>query len=136
MSETEAVVSVKPEIWTPDDLRWEEYYRNRIPYEGPIPTKFDTRPLPEAFGRNLDTLEKARLWLTNPHNWHESRLFILKWSGLLCTVNREHGQRLIKEPWDKGLPWCAAYEQRTRRSRGERGEPMEETDPEAPPSEG
>lgn len=73
-------------------------------------------PLSEDFGRNLDTLEKARLWLTNPHNWHDSRLFILKWDGLLCTVMREHGERLIREPSDNGLPWAAVYGQRALRA--------------------
>ena len=76
----------------------------------------NTEPLSEDFGRNLDTLEKARLWLTNPHNWHESRLFTLKWDGLLCTVMREHGERLIQEPWDNGLPWAAVYGQRALRA--------------------
>ncbi len=91
------------------------------------PTKRNTDPLPESFGRNLDTLEKARLWLTNPHNWHTSKLFILKWNGLLCTVNEEHGRRLIEETWDDGLPWCVAYGQERRRRRGEAGEEMEES---------
>ena len=127
MSDTDAA-AVTEEKWAPDDPRWEEQYKDRIPYDGPVPTKHDTKPLPDAFGRSLDTLEKARQWLTNPHNWHESRLFILRWDGLLCTVNKEHGQRLVRERWDTGLPWCAVYEQRKRRSRGERGEAMEEAD--------
>lgn len=80
-------------------------------------------------GRNLDTLEKARLWLTNPQHWHKTRLFILKWDGLLCTVNEEHGRRLLENPQDDGLPWCVVYEQRNRRRRGEKGEALEETSP-------
>ena len=79
-------------------------------------TPTNIEPLSEDFGRNLDTLEKARLWLTNPHNWHESKLFIMKWDGLLCTVSREHGERLIREPWDNGLPWAAMYGQRALRA--------------------
>jgi hypothetical protein len=75
-------------------------------------TPTNVEPLSEDFGRNLDTLEKARLWLTNPHNWHQSSLFIMKWNGLLCSVSREHGQRLLAEPWDDGLPWAAVYGQR------------------------
>lgn len=74
-------------------------------------TPTNVEPLSEDFGRNLDTLEKARLWLTNPCNWHPSSLFILKWNGLLCTVSKEHGQRLLDEPWDNGLPWAAMYGQ-------------------------
>ena len=76
----------------------------------------ETKPLSEEFGRNLDTIEKARLWLTNPNNWHESSLYILKWNGLLCTVQREHGERLTREPWDDGLPWAAVYGQKRRRA--------------------
>jgi len=76
----------------------------------------NVEPLSEDFGRNLDTLEKARLWLTNHHNWHSSNLFILKWNGLLCTVSREHGQRLLVEHWDDGLPWAVLYGQRQIRS--------------------
>jgi hypothetical protein len=112
--------------YEPDDPRWAEYYDRRVYYEGPMPTKQSVQPLTEAFGRNLDTLEKARLWLTNPHNWHSSRLFILKWDGLLVTINEDSARRLIREPWDTGLPWCAVYMQKARRSRKERGESMEE----------
>lgn len=135
MDEADAkAVSDGPETWACDDPRWEAYYADRIPYEGPIPTRFDTKPLPESFGRNLDTLEKARQWLTNPHNWHHTRLFILQWNGLLPTVSEEHGKRLIREPWDSGLPWCAVYGQRTRRQRGERGLPLEDTEPSSEPA--
>jgi hypothetical protein len=59
-------------------------------------------------------------------------LFILKWDGLICTVSEEHGRRLIKEPWDNGLPWCVVIEQRNRRTRKEKGEQLE--DPEAIPA--
>jgi len=63
-----------------------------------------TEKLSEEFGRNLDTVVKARKWLTNPFNWHEGRLFTIQWNGLLPTVSRYHGLRLIKEPHDDGLP--------------------------------
>jgi len=112
--------------WAPEDPRWREYYADRQYYEGPMPTTQNTEPLPADFGRELDTLEKARLWLTNPHNWHETRIHILKWDGLLCTVNREHGERLIREPWDIGLPFAAASEQRLRRARNQQGVPMDD----------
>ena len=82
--------------------------------------------LTESFGRNLDTLEKARQWLTNPHNWHDSKLFILKWDGLLCTVMEEHGRKLIENPNDMGLPWAVMYGQKKRRERGIRGETMDD----------
>jgi hypothetical protein len=90
------------------------------------PTKENTKPLPEAFGRNLDTLEKARLWLTNPHNWHSSSLFILKWDGLIPTVDVVHAKLLLDNPQDDGLPWCVVFGQAKRRERGARGEQMEE----------
>ena len=96
-------------------------------------TKNNIPPLPESFGRNLDTLEKARLWLTNPNNWHAGKLFILKWDGLLCTVMEEHGRRLLENPEDMGLPWAVVYGQQRRRDRGSKGEQME--DPESLPAE-
>lgn len=74
-------------------------------------TKDTVQKLSEEFGRNLDTVPKARQWLTNPHNWHEGQMFIIKWDGLLCTVSRTHGQRLIDEPHDSGLPEVVVREQ-------------------------
>jgi hypothetical protein len=68
-----------------------------------IVRKEDFEPLSEEFGKNLNTVEDARKWLTNPHNWHSSNLFVIKWNGLLCTVNERFGQRLIDEPNDIGL---------------------------------
>lgn len=67
--------------------------------------------LSDDFGRNLDTIAKARKWLTNPYNWHDGNIFIIKWDGLLCTVSRAHGQRLVDEPWDNGLPEVVVREQ-------------------------
>lgn len=96
------------------------------------PTKQNTAPLPETFGRNLDTLEKARLWLLNPHNWHGGTLFILKWNGLLCTVMRRHAERMMENPEDDGLAWCVVKEQQKRKRKDERGESME--DPVSSPS--
>lgn len=74
-------------------------------------TKDMIEPLGEDFGRNLDTIKKARQWLTNPHNWHEGETFVLKWEGLLCTICKKHGRRLIDEPWDDGLPEVVVREQ-------------------------
>jgi hypothetical protein len=73
--------------------------------------KEDFEPLPEEFGKNLSTIEDARKWLTNPHNWHSSNLFVIKWDGLLCTVNERFGQRLIDEPNDIGLLNVAVIDQ-------------------------
>lgn len=73
--------------------------------------KGNTPKLPDDFGRELETAERARKWLTNPHNWHEGNIFVIKWNGLLCSVSRSHGMRLIDEPWDNGLPEVVAREQ-------------------------
>lgn len=86
------------------------------------PTKADTKPLPPEFGRNLDTLAKARQWLTNPHNWHKSDMWILKWDGLLVTINERHAQNLIVNPSDNGLPECVLIEQYRLRQGGKRFE--------------
>ena len=110
------------ETWGPQDERWKEFYSKRVYNDGPIPSRSNTAPLPDSFGRNLDTLEKARLWLTNPHNWHSSKLFILKWDGMNVTISETHGMRLIREHWDNGLPWSVKMTQ----ARKKRGESMEE----------
>lgn len=83
-------------------------------------------PLPDSFGYNLDTVTKARQWLTNPQNWFRSNLFIIKWDGLLPRISEHHGQRLINEPWDNGLPEVVVMEQRNRRKKKDRGEELEE----------
>ena len=74
-----------------------------------------TEKLSEEFGRNLDTVVKARQWLTNPYNWHDSNMWIVRWDGLLPTVSRTHGKRLINEPNDNGLPEVIVREQRNIR---------------------
>ena len=79
-------------------------------------------PLPEEFGRNLDTVERARKWLTNPHNWFEGRVFILRWEGLVPKISSYHGQRLAHEVWDNGIPWVVVREQ-LRLKRGGRHDP-------------
>jgi hypothetical protein len=93
---------------------------------GAVAAEATVARMPESFGRNLDTLEKARLWLTNPHNWHSSRMFIIKWNGLVPSINEGHARRLMAETWDDGLPWSVVYEQRRRKAKGIRGEPIEE----------
>lgn len=82
--------------------------------ENPPEEEENTELLPEEFGRNLNSIMKARLWLTNPNNWHDGNLYILKWNGLLCTVSREHGERLRKEQWDDGLSWAVVHGQKRR----------------------
>ncbi len=77
----------------------------------PTPSKFNTPKLSEDFGRNLDTVEKARQWLTNPHNWHDGQIIVVKWTGLLCTLSKDRGLRLFKETWDNGLPEVIVREQ-------------------------
>lgn len=77
-------------------------------------------PLPREFGLDLSTVARARQWLTNPHNWHDGNIFILRWDGLVPTVNRTHGMRLVEEPWDDGLPLVVVMEQRRLRQGGRR----------------
>lgn len=80
-------------------------------------------PLPPEFGLSLDTVAKAREWLTNPNNWFESTVFILKWDGLLPKVSARHGQRLVDEPWDDGLAQVVVREQVRLRRGGKQEEP-------------
>lgn len=67
--------------------------------------------LSQEFGRNLDTVQKARIWLTNPKNWHPGQIYILKWDGLICSISERHGRRLLNEPWDNGIPEVVVQEQ-------------------------
>lgn len=80
---------------------------------GPV---FQKERLPDELGRNLDTVAKARQWLTNPFNWHEGNITIIKWNGLIPSVSRSHGHRLAMEPWDDGLPMCIVRQQYDRRN--------------------
>ena len=88
---------------------------DHVPLTIITPTKENTAKLPDDFGKKLDTPTKARIWLTNPHNWHSTHLYILRWDGLLPTVNHEEGLRLLREPWDMGLPEVAVWLQRELR---------------------
>lgn len=75
--------------------------RNEIP----------TEKLSEQFGRELTTVERARRWLTNPANWFDSEMYILKWDGIVPTVCKRHGMRLVEETWDNDLPMLVVREQ-------------------------
>jgi len=78
--------------------------------------KLQTEQLPAEFGKNLDTVEKARQWLTNPFNWHTGNIYIIKWDGLTPTVCERHGRRLVNEPEDNGLPAVIVRHQRDLRA--------------------
>lgn len=106
--------------FTSDNLKWE------IDNDGFDSTNTNVKPLSTEFGRNLDSITKARQWATNPNNWHNSNLFVIKWDGLLCTVSREHGLRLQVETWDDGIPWCIMSGQSARLGRSARGEELDE----------
>jgi hypothetical protein len=80
-----------------------------------------TEKLPDEFGRKLDTLEKARRWLTNPHNWFVGNLYVLKWDGVFPKVRADHGMRLIEETWDWDL--CGVVVRQQKRIR--EGMPVE-----------
>jgi len=71
----------------------------------------EAETLSDDFGRNLDTIEKARRWITNPKNWHRSDIQTIRWNGLLCTISDTHGRRLLREPWDNGYPWVIMIQQ-------------------------
>ena len=91
-----------------------------------VQQKEEALPLPFGLGYELDTVEKARQWLTHPSNWFKSGLFILKWDGLVPRIAETHGKRLIAEPYDDGLPSVVVFEQRRRRTKKDRGESIEE----------
>ena len=99
------------------------------------PPEPEPERLPDEFGRDLPTVERARRWLSNPAAWFESELAIMRWDGLVPRVSRRHGERLAREPWDDGLPWCAVVGQRERRARRDKGEPLEGAEPGPPPVE-
>ncbi len=77
-------------------------------------------PLPRDFGLNLNTVAKARQWLTNPHNWKGSETLSIKWDGLVPFVCKRRGLRLAMEPWDNGLPEVVVIEQNRLRRGGRR----------------
>lgn len=87
-----------------------------------------TEELPDSFGYGLDTVEKARRWITNPKNWFKSELFILRWDGLLPRVCERHGKRLLNEPWDNGLAELVVMEQANRRRKKDIGEDLEQVE--------
>jgi hypothetical protein len=64
----------------------------------------------------LYTEAEARAWLSDPKNWHESEVYILKWYGLTPTVTRRIGT-LLASGEHSSLPAFVAEEQmRMRRS--------------------
>lgn len=83
-----------------------------------IPKKEDVEPLPLELGKKITTIEEARRWLTNPHNWFEGRIYILKWNGPIPTISRYHGEKLIREPHDDGILRAVVLEQRRLRNGG------------------
>ena len=84
---------------------------------GFIPTKdgkpYDPGPPPPPeLGRNLKTIEDARIWLTHPGNWHRSEIYIVKWNGSYPTLNWRNGQYIIDRPDDTGLLEVVIWQQR------------------------
>lgn len=68
------------------------------------------------WGRDLNTVDKARAWLTDPRNWFEERTHIIKWDGIVPKVSSLHGRRLIQEYWDDGLAVVVVVGQRNIRN--------------------
>jgi len=91
-----------------------------------FPTKENTPPLSDEFGRNLDTIAKARQWLINPHNWLDQDSFVVKWDGLIVKICRRHGIRLFEEPNDLGLPEVIVREQIRLRKGGKQEDGVNE----------
>lgn len=83
-----------------------------------------TGSLPAEMGKNLDTIAKARQWLTHPQNWHDTNMFIIKWDGLTPSISKQHGMRLIRETHDDGLPTVVVIEQRNMKN-GKKSDPEE-----------
>lgn len=86
-------------------------------------------PPPPELGKNLQNLDDAKRWLLHPSNWHDSRVFILKWDGLVPTLSRYHGERLLREEWDTGILEVAVRHQYALKNRVRRGESIAESDP-------
>jgi hypothetical protein len=95
----------------------------RLYREDPLPSKHNTVPFSIEDMPNLDTIEGARTWLLNPHNWFRGTLFILKWEGLVPTVAQSHAETLWREPWNDDLPWCVVASRRMKRLQAAKGQP-------------
>lgn len=75
----------------------------------------------------LHTEAEARAWLSDPRNWHESEVYVLRWCGLSPTVTRRIGVKLAAgEP--SSLPAFVAGEQARMRLRGRDEEEKEATE--------
>lgn len=72
----------------------------------------------QAYGRQLDNVNKARAWLMDRRNWFKGQMWIVRWDGLIPTVCENHGEKLYSEPWDNGLPETVVIGQVRRRESG------------------
>lgn len=73
-----------------------------------------TKP-PEELGKNLLTVADVRTWLSHPSNQLETRLFIVKWDGLVPKVSVHHVERMMVED---GFCEVVIWEQQRRRRGG------------------
>jgi hypothetical protein len=78
-------------------------YKDEV-FEKRTTNKWEVRRLPDDFGRNLDSVDKAYEWLVNPHNWFESTLDIVRWNGVIPTISKSRGELLARQPYDTGFP--------------------------------
>lgn len=70
----------------------------------------------ELYGKNLDTVAKARAWLMDRRNWFKGQMWIIRWDGLTPTITEKHGQELLDNPDDDGLPEVVIRHQQDVRS--------------------
>jgi hypothetical protein len=74
---------------------------------------------PASLGSNLDTVEKARTWLTHPSNWFKSTLFIVKWDGYVPYINAKHARDLLANPSDDFMLRVIMTHQKMLKDRGQ-----------------
>ena len=60
-----------------------------LPVVGPRP--------PLELGKNLNTIEDARKWLSHPSNWIKSQLFIIKWDGEVPYIEETRARKLEED---------------------------------------
>jgi len=75
---------------------------------------------PESLGKNLNNIEDAKTWLLHPSNWIDSRLWIIKWDGIVPKIARHQALKLIEEPGDDAIFQVVVRHQSSLKSRGKK----------------
>lgn len=64
------------------------------------------------------SIDEVQQWITRRSNWHESTLFVVKWSSkLVPKVRRQEGRHICEHPYDTGLAESILWLQREDRVR-------------------